>query len=225
MKRYFFLIFLGLTIHIQSQAQKADFQERTYLGFKAGYNYGTASFGHALQRINIVEGYKPGIHFGLIGINYMEKNIGLQVELNYTQKGWTQLFDPGTPKFTTDLDYIEMPMYMNVYIGEKKLRMFFNLGIYAEYLIRAKASALPADTQGYDFYPYDSSRDRKFGYGMIAGGGFYRDFGFGTLMIQGAFSYGISNVLDPITEDSGIPDLSNLLTSSFSVGYMIKLGK
>ncbi len=200
-------------------------ENRTYVGIKAGYNYGTAAFGHALQRINIVEGYNPGIHVGLIGINYMEKNIGLQVELNYTQKGWAQLFDNNAPKFVTDLNYIEMPMYMNVYIGRKKTRMYFNLGIYAEYLIGVKASAIPTDTQGYDFYPYDSSRDRKFGYGMIAGGGFYRDFSFGTILIQGAFSYGISNVLDPVTEDSGIPDLSNLITSSVSVAYMIKLAK
>ncbi len=199
-------------------------QNRTYLGVKGGYNYATATFSHALQRINIEEGYKPGMHIGLVAMNYMEKNIGLQVELNYTQKGWTQLFNPGTPKFTTDLDYIELPMYMNVYIGNKKLRVFFNLGIYAEYLIGVKSSPHPADTQGYDFHPYDTSRDRRFGYGMIGGGGIYRDFSFGTLLIQGAFAYGISNVLDPITEDSGIPDISNLITSSVSIGYMIKIG-
>jgi len=218
------IILVAVLCSVGTVAQDRS-ENRTYLGIKAGYNYGTASFGHALQRINIVEGYNPGVHVGLIGINYMEKNIGLQVELNYTQKGWTQLFDNNVPKFITDLNYIEMPMYMNVYIGRKKTRMYFNLGIYAEYLLGVKASEIPTDTQDYDFHPYDSSRDRKFGYGMIAGGGFYCDFSFGTILIQGAFSYGISNVLDPVTEDSGIPDLSNLITSTVSVAYMIKLAK
>jgi hypothetical protein len=83
----------------------------------------------------------------------------------------------------------------------------------------------PSDTQGYDFNPYDETRDRKFGYGLIAGGGIYRDFSFGTIMLQGEFSYGLSNVLDPITEDSGIPDISNLLTSTFSIGYLIRIQK
>lgn len=206
-------------------AQDSTFQAHTYVGIKGGYNNGTASFSHALQRINTLEGYNTGVHFGLIGINYSEKNLGLQVELNYTQKGWTQLFLAPVPKFVTDLTYIELPMYMNVYVGNKKTRLFFNLGAYAEYLIKVRVGDIPSDTQLQDFNPYDESRDRKFGYGLIAGGGVYRDFSFGTIMLQGEFSYGLSNVLDPVTEDSEIPDISNLLTSTFSVGYLFKIQK
>ena len=225
MKKALIFVFIIASSILDSKAQDSTFVAHTYIGIKAGYNYGTAAFSHALQRINTLEGYNTGFHFGLIGINYLEKTWGFQFELNYTQKGWTQVFDEPVPKYTTDLSYIDLPMYLHAYVGNKKTRLFFNLGAYAEYLIGVSKDDDPTDTQGYDFNPYDESRDRKFGYGLIAGGGIYRDFSFGTIMLQGEFSYGLSNVLDPITEDSGIPDISNLLTSHFSVGYLFKIQK
>ncbi|MFY0651887.1 MAG: PorT family protein [Cyclobacteriaceae bacterium] len=224
MKKSLLTFLVSTLIMMSASAQDSTFISHTYLGIKAGYNYGTVTMAHALQRINSVEGYLPGFHFGLIGINYLEKNIGLQVELNYTQKGYSQITELGGPKYENTLKYIELPIYMNVYVGRKKTRLFFNLGTYAKYLIGSTPpSGTPGDNAQFDLFPYEPDRDRKLGYGLIGGGGIYRDFSFGTIMIQGEFAYGFSNILDPVTEDSGIPNISNLLTSYVSVGYMIRL--
>ena len=209
-----------------ANAQEEPYKNRTYLGVKGGYNYySTAQFFHSLQTTNIAEGFKQGLNFGVVGINYLEKNIGFQVEVNYTQKGWVQLFDSPEPRFNTQLDYIEVPLYLNIYIGKKKTRLYINMGCYFEYLLNVSMSELPSDTQDYDFYPYDTSRDRKMGYGLIGGGGIYRDFSFGTIILQSTIAFGISNVLNPVTLDSGVPNISNLITSTVSLGYMIKLGE
>lgn len=203
----------------------ANGQKQTYLGVKAGYNYSTVNFKHLLIPQNIVEGYNPGVHLGIMGISYLQKNVGLQFELNYSQKGWKQVFNTGEPDFVTDLDYVELPILINLYLGKRKTRFFINLGTYIEYLIRVKAGATPTDVGNSSFYPYDESRDNKFGYGYRAGGGIYRDFNFGTLFLEGAFVFGLSDILNPVTESSGVPNQSNHLMTSISFGYLLKLNK
>lgn len=200
-------------------------QKKTFFGVKSGYNYTTTNFNHILIPLNIIEGYKPGLHFGIKGLSYLQKGVGLQFELNYSQKGWTQLFGSNIPKFETEMNYLELPILINLYLGNGKTRFFINLGTYVEYLLSYKTKNFPTDTGLFDFYPYDDSRDNKFGYGYRAGGGIYHDFSFGTVFIEGSFAFGLSDVLNPITDDSGIPNQSNHLVGAISIGYLIELGK
>ena len=199
-------------------------QSKTYIGVKAGYNIGSAFIKHNINRVTVKEGFKSGFHLGLTSLLYMEKNVGLQMELNYTKKGWAQKFDSGE-KFIQNLDYIELPILVNVYLGNKKTRLFINLGTFVEYLVNDSNDGLPTDTTGSDFYYFQEERDNKFGYGLTAGGGFHRDFSFGTLMIEGRFTYNNSNVIEPGELSSGIPNLSNQYNTTISVGYMFSFGK
>lgn len=200
-------------------------QKKTYLGVKAGYNYSTATFTHLLIPLNIAEGYTPGFHVGLKGISYLKKGIGLQFELNYSRKGWKQIFDNGTEDFVSKMDYVELPILINLYLGNKKTRFYANLGTYIEYLVNVSDGPTPTDTGDFNFYPYDENRDNRFGYGYRFGGGIYQDFSFGTLFVEGSFAFGLSDILNPITDATGVPNQSSYLVGSISVGYLVQLGK
>lgn len=217
-KKYIILIILALTVSLSFA------QSSTYIGVKGGYNIGSTFIKHTINRINIRQTYKSGYHFGLMAINYIQKNVGLQAELNYTQKGWIQKFSP-TKEFVQNMDYLELPILMNIYIGNKKTRLFFNLGMFLEFLATTSHNGIPNDTLGFDFFYYQSERDKKFGYGLTGGGGFYFDFSFGTLLIESRFSFSQSNVINSGTLDSGIPNISNHFVTTISVGYLFRFGK
>ena len=217
MKRFFFLCCLLLL------ASGLFAQSKSYIGVKGGYNIGSAFIKHSLNRVTVKEGFKSGFHVGLTTVHYLEKHVGLQAELNYTKKGWIQKFDSGE-KFIQDLNYVELPILVNVYFGSRKTRPFINVGTFIEYLVSDSNNGLPIDTTGSDFYYFQAERDKKFGYGLTAGGGFYQDIGSGTIVIEGRFTFNNSNVFESGTLDSGIPNVSNQINTTISIGYLLSFG-
>ena len=215
-------MFLLFTIAFLNQAKG---QRKTYVGLKGGYNLSSAYFFHSFYGSGINTELESGFQGGIIAMNYIRNHIGLQAELLYTQKGWKQEFDNEEPDFITELDYIELPLLVNLHTGKKQLHIFANAGCFAELLVRVKQSELPSNTGGQQFYPYNESRDHKFGYGFRGGIGAFYDFDFGTLMLEGSFSYSLSDMLDPVTLDTGIPNSSKNLVFGISVGYMFSFGE
>jgi len=220
------LLSLALLAVIFSATLHAQQQRKTYLGIKAGFNESSAYFFHTIDGVpKINTGFTSGFHGGIIVMNYWRNHVGLQAELNYTQKGWKQKFDNGAPDFLTNLDYIELPLLVNLHTGKKKTHLYVNLGCFFEYLVHVSQSEAPTDVGGSDFYPYSESRDNKFGYGFRGGAGVFRDFPIGTFLIEGHFSYSLSNMLDPVTLDTGIPNISNNYVIGVSLAYMISFGE
>jgi len=184
-------------------------ESKTYIGLKGGYNTSTANIYHQIFTYTADIGFNSGYQVGVVMMNFLRPHYGIQMELNYTQKGYVQRFDTGEPDFVTDFDFVELPFLVNVYSGKNELHFFANAGCFFEYLITAKTSGNITDTDEEDFHPFDPNRDPRIGYGFRGGvGGFY-EFNFGTLMLEGSFSYSLSNFLDPITLDTGIPNISN----------------
>ncbi|SMD32730.1 Outer membrane protein beta-barrel domain-containing protein [Reichenbachiella faecimaris] len=222
MKKVTICLLLGLGVFL---TQEACAQRRTYVGLKGGYNLSSAYFFHSFNGSGIVTGLEGGFQGGIIAMNYVRDHIGLQAELLYTQKGWKQKFDNNQPDFITELDYIELPLLVNLHTGKEQLHIFANAGCFAEFLVNVSQSALPSDTGSQQFYPYDESRDHKFGYGFRGGIGGYYDFDFGTFMLESSFSYSLSDMLDPITLDTGIPNSSKNWVIGFSMAYMFSFGE
>ncbi len=80
---------------------------------------------------------------GGLAVQYLtEENFGLQVEVNYTQRGWEERpRDPITQLRSSDrfyrvnLDYAEVPILAHGYFGKKNTRIFANAGVYLAYLL------------------------------------------------------------------------------------------
>mgnify|MGYP000212228724 CR=1 FL=1 len=213
----FFFVLLVLSLS-EVQAQR-----KTYLGVKAGYNRSTANLRHSFTG-NIDNGFENGLQAGLVMRNYFKHHIGIQMEVNYSQKGWTDQFLTGAPDFHTNLDYIEIPLMATLSTGKNKTHFFANVGCFVEFLTKVEQDALTEATVGVDFHPFVESRDKSFGYGYKAGAGIYQDFDFGTLLLQSTVSYSLSNMIDNGSLKSGIPNTSNNLVLGFSIAYLFSFG-
>lgn len=220
MKKTIFFFFLIASVILVSEANA---QRKTYVGLKGGYNLSTAYFFHSFFGSDINTKMKGGFHGGIIAMNYIRNHIGLQAELNYSQKGWTQEFDDGSPDLITDLNYIELPLLVNIHTGKDRLHFFANGGCFFEYLVSSSQSEIP-DYQA-NLYAFDESRDHKLGYGFRGGLGAFYDFDFGTLLLESSLSYSLSDVLEFETLDTGIPNTSKNIVVGFSVAYMFSFGE
>lgn len=200
-------------------------QRKTYLGAKGGYNLSSAYFFHSFNGSDIQTSYKSGYQAGIIAMNYLRDHVGLQAECIISQKGWVQKFDNGSPDFITNLDYLELPLLVNIHTGKEKHHLFANAGCFVEYLIRVKQTTPPSNVEGEEFFPYTESRDHKFGYGFRGGVGTFYDFDFGTLLVESSFTYSLSDMLRPGSLASGIPNFSKNLVLGFSVAYLFSFTK
>ncbi|MEL6561019.1 MAG: outer membrane beta-barrel protein [Bacteroidota bacterium] len=215
-------------------------QSNNYVGFTVGGNVSSVFFNHLAFRTNIRTGLQPGVQFGATFMHFAPLktgilNTGLQLSINYTEKGYVQEFPlTNTANFSSRYRYIEVPFSSIIYLGRKKTKIFINPGIYGEFLLSSELTNVPADDDAessfinvgqFDVFPFDPDNDITMGIGGRLEAGIMRDFNFGTIQLLGNFSYTITNTIDFQSRSSGIPDTSNNFSIGASVGYFFGLGK
>lgn len=213
-----FLISIGLT-------PSASAQSKTYVGVRAGAQLSSLNVTHNFFRKIITTRNLPGINAGIMVKHYTKKNVGLQLGIEYHQKGWKQHFFDLYPDYNAQINYLDLPIMMTAYLGKGKNKYFMNAGFFIEYLLGANLDNPPGDVEPFDFYTYDPDRDGRFGYGLRFGGGLSRDFSFGQIHLEGFFTFSLSNVFDPESRESEVPDISNNFLTGFSIAYLIPFGK
>ena len=205
--------------------------QNTYVGIKAGGHASSAFIEHTIFNLNVNTTFLPGINGGVF-LRYLPKkrdsflNSGIQVGVNYVQKGWRQTFLINLPSYTARLNYLEIPIEGIGYFGGKN-KYFLSAGLYMEFLLSEDLDQSPNEDTliGDDFYTYDEDRDRQVGYGARLAGGVFRDTPVGTFQIEGFFSYSFSNFINPGDLTTETPDLSNHFILGFTIGYMFSLSK
>ena len=212
--------------------------QNLYIGAKMGGHVGSAFIDHSITNFTMRAGFEPGFHGGVMFKFLPEpRNVflksGLQLSVNYVQKGWQQIFLNNEPPYSAEMTFIEMPIEAIGYFG-KKNNFFVTLGFYFEYLVDHRLDPLPnfdenaaADRSlvgGQDFYTYEPERDNEAGYGGRASGGVFREFSFGMLHLEGFFTYSISNFIDAGDLTTRTPDISNLWVAGVSLGYLFQIG-
>ena len=205
--------------------------QETYVGIKAGGHASSAFIEHTIFNLNVNTTFLPGVNGGVF-IRYLPEkresflNSGIQLGVNYVQKGWRQTFFTGEPTYQARMDYLEIPLEGMGYFGGKN-KFFISAGFYMEFLINDELDSAPNvdNLIGDDFYTYSEDRDREVGYGARLGGGLFRETSVGTFQIEGFFTYSIANFIDAGDLTTETPDLSNHWVLGFTVGYMVSFGK
>ena len=205
--------------------------QKIYVGVKSGGHIASAFIDHTVFNPAINSGFEPGFHAGFL-FKYLPKegkakvHAGLQFSVNYTQKGWKQIFLTDEPSYKAQMNYIEVPVEAVGYFGNKN-NYFITGGFYMEFLESYSLANEPNQNNlgGQDFYTYEPDRDHEIGYGFRTSAGIFRDFSFGQLHFEGFFSFSISNFIDAGDLTTETPDTSNLWVTGISLGYLFKLGK
>jgi opacity protein-like surface antigen len=170
-----------------------------HFGLKAGLNMANISTTDGATNPDTRTGFNIG---AVVGYDVTEK-FGVQLEVVYSQQGFTEKASGADGNLTAELDYINIPvMFGFTVIDGLTLQAGPELGFNT----RAKVTL-----DGDDYTVIEDTNTVSFG----AGAGLQYELDFG-LFFQARYIWGISNVLDENTS-TGIT-LRNKV-ASLSVGY------
>ena len=183
-------------------SQKIDFQPEWAFGVNAGVTMSRVGFLRRIPQTLLVQ--ETG---GLTARYISEKNCGIQVELNYSLRGWKEKPDTVSHfnRYTRSLSYIELPVFTHLYLDlGKKARMVLNVGPQISYNIGEKVLEKdivvpPEDDRNY--YDDKYTVQRKFDYGIGGGLGLEIRTGIGNFILEGRYYFGLSDVFNNTRAD------------------------
>jgi len=173
------------------KAQTSDFQPYFSFGTAHGVSLSSINFYPAVVQKQLM-GY-----YGGVAVNYIsEKHWGLQVELNYSQRGWKTQQTSGD--FQRRLNYFEMPVLTHFYLGNK-FRWMFNVGPKIGYMLsESSQNAVASSTNPENTMPIAN----KFDYGICAGSGFELVMGATSYVLEARYSFGLSDIFPNTRTDT-----------------------
>ncbi|MEE4196139.1 MAG: porin family protein [Bacteroidales bacterium] len=205
------LIFILSFLAASSYAQVQKFQPVTQLGIKQGINYSSVYFSPA-----ITQGIKLGYQGGFVFKYCNEKSLALQVELNFSQKGWVEDLDTVSNSYQRNLDYIELPFLTHIYFGKQKVKFFVNLGPSVGYLIRDNIKS-EINNEFFVRDYYEQEIDNKFDFNVLGELGLILNTGIGEFQAGFRYAFTLTNFFKYTSES--IFENSQNQVISFSVTY------
>ncbi|MFP4025591.1 MAG: porin family protein [Thiohalospira sp.] len=192
-------------------AQAEKFEPVAQFGIKQGVNYSSVLFSPGIK-----QGIKLGYNGGFVFKYKNEKFFALQVELNYSEKGWLEEFDTIPNTYQRNLNYIELPFMTHVYFGKQALQFYVNLGSSVGYLVNEK-EIKEINDELYAREYYETVIENKFDFNVLAELGITLDTNIGEF--QAGFRYAMTLTdIFKYTSDSFFEESQNQVIS-FSLNY------
>jgi hypothetical protein len=207
MHKYLFIILLVFTTGLSAQARLEN--PEMYIGATMGVTGSMIGF-----KPEVAQTYLLGYNGGLVFRYIAEKNVGMQAELNYTQRGWSEK----TGLYARRLDYIELPFMTHIYVG-KKHRAFFNIGPKISYLISEKT--IIDFTENSTDAQHTTLIENQFDYGLCTGLGFLFNIKGNILQLDTRANFGLSDVFSNDKRD--FFDTSNNINVSVNLAWLIQI--
>ncbi|MGK7395157.1 MAG: porin family protein [Candidatus Cyclobacteriaceae bacterium M3_2C_046] len=209
MKNLYFLMILSFcgTSSLNAQAIEG-------IGVRGGGNIASIMFlpnarGRGVESIT-------GFEAGLIYKNISTNHLGVQLELNMSQRGWQEVTDT-LNNIAYKLDYLELPFMSHGYVGNQKVRLFLNLGIFIGFRLSGEQKITENGETRTEPYDYQAERDNLFDYGLKAGAGISYNFNWGNIFGEARYTFGFGNVLKP---EIPLLDASRSQIITISGGYI-----
>lgn len=200
LKSILFCTALAIACYAMPVAAQRTYSPNFSIGLKGGATFSRMSFSPSVE-----QNFNPGYTFGAVVRYTEEKHVGLLAELNITQRGWKEKYDPGENfSYSRSLTYLQLPVMTHIFFGPKRFKMFINLGPEIGYMIGSSISSdfNYRDISSVPNYPTKRETDQlsmditgKFDYGIAGGiGAEWRVTPRNSLLIEGRFYYGIGNI-------------------------------
>ncbi len=181
------------------------------------------------ELLNSTFSSEPRLRYtGGVAVQYLtEKNFGLQVEVNYTQRGWEERpVDIAirerlpTRFYRVDLNYVEMPILAHGYFGKRNLRLFVNAGVYLAYLLSHDVEQANIPDQEDINILYEERFQNRVDFGVRGGGGVEVVTKVGMFQAEGSYSFGLNSVMDKSVQE--IPHMVQNGTVAITLGYYVQ---
>ncbi len=184
-----------------------EFKSKTYLGIIQGINLSRVDFAITGIEQKFVSGYSGGLIFRYIS----EPIAGIQIELNYTEKGWSGKLDTSA-YYNGHFKYIEMPFLTHITLGKNKTFFTVNFGPYISYQIMNR---IETNTD----YSVEIDNQFEFGYCGAIGLGFHSPIG--TFQIEGRYLNSLTNFFSKSTNPQFNASRNQLI--NISLTYLIRI--
>lgn len=218
---------LALLLTLSAKSQVEQPRQVLEIGVTGGLNLSQMDF-----QPDIRQKYLMGANGGLFARYTSEKYFGMicaaQLELNFSQRGWTENFDDGTNNgYSRTLNYIELPLLAHLSWGKEKkgFQFFINLGPQISFLMgdseksegNWKAEDRPESIRAI----YGKEIENKFDYGITGGLGIELKTKAGNFFIEGRYYYGLSDIYkNSKTDDFGRSANQNIIVK---LGYSVRI--
>ena len=199
------LIFISASLYAQVRLDKPEM----YIGANLGVTESMINFSPAIP-----QGFLMGFNGGIVFRYIAEKNVGIQAELNFSQRGWTE----SSGLYSRQLNYIELPFMTHIYVGRKN-RFFFNLGPKISYLISEKV--ILNSTVGSVDAQHVTSVEHPFDYGLCTGLGMLFNINGKIIQLDTRANYSLSNIFADTKRD--VFSSSNNLNLSVNLAWLFQL--
>ncbi|MDR2682732.1 MAG: PorT family protein [Dysgonamonadaceae bacterium] len=198
MKQTVSIVFLLLLTGIV-RSQTTEFKPEWAFGVNAGATLSRVGFLPRVSQTFLLQ--ETG---GLTARYISEKSCGIQVELNYSLRGWKEQADAVSQfnRYTRSLAYVELPVLTHFYFDlGKRARVVLNLGPQIGYntgekVLEKELVTPPGATEPTipRYYDDDYTVQRKFDYGITGGLGLEIRTGIGNFLLEGRYYFGLSDV-------------------------------
>ena len=194
------------------------FLPETTLGIKQGLN---------MSRLVITPDTSPGFLFGynggLVFRHISEPHLGIQIELNFSQKGWSQRLDSAN-SYSRRSSYVELPFLSHFEMGKVNSGTNFTLdvGTVLSCLISEKEKIGIVDTGRMKKY-YGNKIGNKLDFSICIGIGIVRKTSLGNFEIGCRIVQSLTDIFK-INTNYDLTSSKNQVIS-FDLKYFVNLSK
>jgi hypothetical protein len=189
--------------------------------FAAGVS-GGATFSSVSFNPRVPQGSLTGATFGLTGRMTMGENVGLQVELNYAQQGWNEVYDTAPEyRYHRRLDYLQLPFYTHVRFGGKQVQGFFHAGPQIGYLLAESSAENGAERPPVAVTQHDMAVENSLEWGISGGAGIEFRSGVGFFLVEGRYYYSFGDIYGTQRKDRFSKASSQVISAKIT--YLLPL--
>lgn len=209
-----FLLIIGGTLAAQPRLRTPEIYVGAHAGVLASMVYFSPTI-EGIEPLTVPLSPNGGLVFRYAG----HKVCGLQVEVNYMQRGWHEGIaatdSTAGVDYRRQLHYIEVPFLMHLYFGNEHWRGFFNLGPQIGYCFLDKQSGTKSTTSTHQY----EEIQRPFDWGVAGGLGFYyRNSRVGIFQLEARFNYSMGAIYRTHLGDNF--SFANPMDLSLNIAYM-----
>jgi hypothetical protein len=217
----FIIVFSGIGVQSQS-----TFRYEWAIGVSGGIGFARASFVN-----RVPEKLLLGLNGGMTARWITEKNLGLQLEINLKQQGWSEDYSLvenmpiDNAFYIRRMTYVDIPLFTHIYFGDDKVRFFINAGPQIGFFISESTSEnlngikIPGKPNEQHTLPVS----KKFEWGLGGGPGLEFRSGVGFFLLEGRYYYALSDFYSTRHGDDFSKASSQLI--SVKLTYLIPLRK
>ena len=223
-RRYILFAILMLTGTVLMAQPRLDKPE-IFLGAHGGVKASTMLFSPSVKQLDIL--HSPLTPNGGLVFRYAEHKVcALQVECNYMQNGWAEVYGTEASNqtiYTRKLHYIQVPFLMHLGFGRKGFRGFFNLGPQIGFCVADQSYWSNTNALQQNQLQHQPI-DNKFDWGAAAGlGCYYKSQKAGVFQLEARFHFSLGGAFDVGQLEHF--KMANPMGISLNLGYLWEFKK